>query len=146
MFFNRSLCVLLWCNPKSCSLILFYSCFFSVILFGWWLSLFLYMCASFIPKIKVNWSVGRVSSRLRNSRLQSRAKSFLSILWDCYNNCTVPYLFQFFYSQVISLFMQAYYSNIPSLKLELPVTYNYAYDLSIQIILNQTKLIKNKLR
>ena len=67
------------------------------------------------------------------------------MLEGCYSNCTVPDLFQFFCSQALSLFLQAYCSSITSLKCELPVTYNYAFDLSTQFILNQTKLIKDKL-
>ena len=63
-----------------------------------------------------------------------------------YSNCTAPDLFLFFCSQVLSLFLQAYCSSITSLKLELPDTYNYAYDLSTQFILNQIKWIKDKLK
>ena len=72
------------------------------------------------------------------------------MLYDCYSNnfsiCTIPELFQFFSNQVLSLSLQAYCSCIPSLKFELPVTYIYAYDLSTQFILNQTKPVKSKLK
>ena len=61
-----------------------------------------------------------------------------------FNICIVRDLFQFFCNHVLSLSLQAYWSGIPSLKFELPITYNYAYDRSTQFILNQTKLIKNK--
>ena len=72
------------------------------------------------------------------------------MLYDCYNNnfsiCTILDLFQFFSNQVLSLSLQAYCSRIPSLKFELPITYNYVYSLSTQFILYQTKLIKSKLK
>ena len=144
-------------QPLNLSLELYFS-FVSL----WFFSLgdeshFSFACALLLQlKIRVNGSVGHVSSRLGNSRLKvSQVKSSLSMLQDCYSdecynngycNCIVPNLFQFFCNQVLSLFFQAYCSSIPSLKFELSVTYNYAYDLSIQIILNQIKLIKNKLR
>ena len=63
---------------------------------------------------------------------------------------TTSTLFQIYFNSFVaiffSIFLQAYCISTPSLKFELPVTYNYAYDLSTQIILNQTKFIKNKLR
>ena len=113
-------------------------------------------------KTRVNGGLGCVSSRLGNCRSRYSVKSSLLLFQDCYsnnngcysndcyssdyNNCTIPDLFQFFYNQVLFHLLHAYCISITSLKFELPVTYNYAYDLSTQFILNQTKFIKNILK
>ena len=103
----------------------------------------LILCGFSLCIIRVNGSLGCVSSRLGNCRSRYFTKFSLSIFQDwynngnsCYSNYTVPDLFQLFCSKVLFHLLQAYCISIPFLKFELSVTYNYSHDLSTKFILN----------
>ena len=100
-------------------------------------------------KIRVNRSLERVSSRLGNSRSQSINCLARNLLHQCSRIATVTITttmaatsilfhicFNFSVTKFFSHFLQACWSNISFLKFELPITYNYAHNLSTQIIRN----------
>ena len=137
------------CSPSFQSFILFFSCFFSVFVLGWRPPFFLNVCASFIAENQGNKSLGSVSSRLGNSISQSVNCLARNLLYQCSRIATATVAtamarasvlfqicFNFSVTKFFSQFLQAYCSNIPFLKFELPITYNYAHNLNTQIIRN----------
>ena len=138
-------------------LIFVFSCFVFLFFFSNDGSLFSFAFVLLLYlRIRATGGLGHASSSLRNSRSQSSKYLALNLLYRCskiattrmlqqqcynigFNIYTVLDLFQFFSNQVLSSSLQAHCYHIPSLKFKLSVTYNYAYDLSIQFILNQNK-------
>ena len=113
------------------------SCFsFVSLCFSPWVTalLFIMMCASFITENQGKRKPMARISQIRKLQIAILQVSRTELFQDCYSNSysnsIVPYLFQFFCSHVLSLFLQAYYFRIPSMNSKLLETYNYAHNLS----------------